>query len=116
QYGFATSADTTIPKNTPIYPRIDQAITHYPYDPRKAEQLLTEAGWTKGTDGVFKNAAGQPFDAEIRATSENGQVAQVVADYWKRVGLNSATYVIPAAQLNDQEVRVGFPFASLTAN
>ena len=30
----------------------DRATTHYPYDPRQAEQLMTEAGFRKGANGL----------------------------------------------------------------
>ncbi len=116
QYGFSTAADTLVQRNSPLYARVDAAISKYPYDVRRTESLLNEAGWTKGADTQFRNAAGQTLDTEIRATSENSQLALIVVDNLKRAGFNSTPFTIPAAQLNDQEVRTSFPFAGLTNN
>ena len=116
QYGFSTAADSNVPRNSPLYPRVEQAITKYPYDLRRMEQLLGEAGWTRGTDGSFRDASGQTLDIEARVTSENTQLAQIVADWWKRAGLNATPYTIPRAQLNDQDVRTNYPGVGMSAN
>ena len=51
--------------NSPITPALaayyDPSLaSKYPYDPTKAKDLLTQAGWTAGPDGVLQKN-GQPF-------------------------------------------------------
>jgi peptide/nickel transport system substrate-binding protein len=51
--------------NSPITPALaayyDPSLaSKYPYDPAKAKDLLTQAGWTAGSDGVLQKN-GQPF-------------------------------------------------------
>jgi len=51
--------------NSPITPALaayyDPSLaSKYPYDPTKAKDLLTQAGWTPGPDGVLQKN-GQPF-------------------------------------------------------
>lgn len=58
--------DKTIPAHGPIGPAnpfywagVEEM---YPYDPEKATQLLTEAGWTPGSDGVLVNKDGKRLE------------------------------------------------------
>ena len=44
----------------------DRAVTHYPYDVRRAEQLMGEAGFAKDRDGQFTSATGERPTLEIR--------------------------------------------------
>ena len=36
---------------------IEKAVLKHTYDPRRAQELMAEAGWTKGSDGFFQNAS-----------------------------------------------------------
>ena len=47
------AADTIPPRTSPSYPQIERVITKYPYDPRRADQLLGEVGFAKAGDGVY---------------------------------------------------------------
>jgi microcin C transport system substrate-binding protein len=48
-----------------LYPNYqNRAVPVTPYDPNKARELLTEAGWTVGPDGILQKD-GQPFDITI---------------------------------------------------
>jgi peptide/nickel transport system substrate-binding protein len=35
----------------------DPSVPPYPHDPRAAQQLLKDAGWTRGPDGILRNGA-----------------------------------------------------------
>src|SRR5467141_2695576 len=61
------------------------------YDKAKAEGLLKDAGWTKGTDGILANAAGKKFSLTISTNSGNQEretLAQVAADQYKQLGID----------------------------
>src|SRR5439155_21176945 len=51
--GDSTPADTFISPAEPSFAAVDQAISKYPYDPRRADQLLNEAGFPKDRDGLY---------------------------------------------------------------
>lgn len=62
----------------------------YPYDPAKAKALLDDAGWKVGSDGI---RAKDGVRLSLLMDSPNGsyqadkETAQVLADYWKAVGI-----------------------------
>jgi len=62
----------------------------FPYDPAKAKQLLDEAGWVPGKDGIrAKNGVrlALDFDTTNGSYLMDKEIAQVMADYWKDVGI-----------------------------
>ena len=72
------------------YPSI--ALEPYKFDKAKAEQLLKDAGWTKGADGILANAAGKKFSLTISTNSGNQEretLAQVAADQYKQLGIDA---------------------------
>jgi len=67
-------------------------LEQYKYDKAKAEQLLKDAGWTKGSDGILANAAGKKFSLTISTNSGNQEretLAQVAADQYKQLGIDA---------------------------
>ena len=58
----------------------------YRYDPAKAKALLAEAGWTPGSDGICRNAAGEALSIELSTTAGNRLrelQEQVLQSQWK---------------------------------
>lgn len=71
-------------------PHNDPNLKPYTYDPDKAKQLLDEAGWVSGQDGIReKNGVrlALNFDTGNGAYLMDKEIAQVLADYWKDVGI-----------------------------
>lgn len=76
--------------------RLKGRLVVYPYDPARAAELLGDAGWRRGGDGIARAAGGQPMEFEYRATRSTE--AQVIADLWKTVGM-VANIVLPSPAL-----------------
>jgi peptide/nickel transport system substrate-binding protein len=56
---------------------------HVPqYDPKEAERLLDEAGYTKGADGIRFRATGKAGAWDVTSN-----LVEVIRDYWKQVGV-----------------------------
>lgn len=70
----------------------DSQLEQYKYDKAKAQQLLKDAGWTPGSDGILVNKDGKKFNLTISTNSGNTEretLAQVAADQYKQLGINA---------------------------
>jgi peptide/nickel transport system substrate-binding protein len=100
-FGQAVPADSSV--------SVDQWVhtttkTQYPYDLKKAQQLLDSAGWVKGADGVrAKN--GVRMEWELRTNAGNKvreTLVSVLADQWQQLGAAVTTRLVQFPQLVTQ--------------
>jgi peptide/nickel transport system substrate-binding protein len=66
-----------------------QGVPKYPFDAKKAAQMLDDAGWKLGPDGV-RAKEGVRFNVELVVQSGSvalGQVMQIIAEQWRQVGV-----------------------------
>jgi peptide/nickel transport system substrate-binding protein len=115
--GLAPVADSWIPPNHGLRNDLAASIPQYPYDPARAQQLLAQAGWAKGADGVLVHQPdGERFDIEIWANQGFGAEKEVgvVADNWKAVGVAAAPFFVPAARAGDREFEATHPGPFIT--
>jgi peptide/nickel transport system substrate-binding protein len=107
--GEGRVADTLLP--TELYTQeVDRAISKYPHDVNRAAQLLTEAGFSRGADGFYTSVEGR-FRPEVR-TIAGGQIERemtILADAYRRSGVDAQEFVVPAAQSSDGQVLASFP-------
>jgi peptide/nickel transport system substrate-binding protein len=112
QAGLVPVAHTFLHPNEPEYREVEQSIVRYDYDPRRASQLIEDLGFTRGTDGVFRDAANQRLALELRTSPEQDiQVKTLftLADYWQRVGVAAEPIVMAEQRVRDREYVQGFP-------
>jgi len=79
----------------------DASITQESYDPKKANELLDQAGWVKGADGI-RAKGGVRASLVINTTTGNQlreRVQQVIVDEWKQVGIELKIQNMPSAVL-----------------
>jgi len=65
-------------------------LNDYKYDPSKAEQLLQQAGWAKGSDGIYAKI-GQKLEFSLVTSASNvirETLIQVAAEQYKQIGIN----------------------------
>lgn len=93
------------------FAEIDRAVAKYPYDLARAEQLIGEAGYTKGRDGLFINASGERFSPEMRAIAggSDEQELSALTDLLHRAGVNLQPVAVAAAQATDGQFVATFP-------
>lgn len=78
-----------VSQSTPAYRTGDP----YPYNPGKAAQLLTQAGWTKGSDGIYTKG-GKPLAIKLVYgpgfifTQEGATVLQALQEQWRTAGFD----------------------------
>ncbi len=104
--GLTQRADFFVPIGDPVLGlATSRGLPQFKYDPSRAAQLMSEAGWTKGTDGVFRNAAGA-FKIAVATSNEgsNPQEAAVVASQLSAAGFSAdpAPYFQTVANRNEQ--------------
>jgi peptide/nickel transport system substrate-binding protein len=109
--GQGTPADTFILPQVEYFDAVKRAVATYPYDPRRAEQLMSEAGWGKGGDGFYVHPTAGRFTIEIAvaAGGRNDSEVAIMADGLRRVGYDATIRVIPRAQITDRQMRVALP-------
>lgn len=109
--GRAIAAYHWVPPIDPTYPAVVRAAPRFEYDPARAEALLREAGWVKGSDGRARNAAGDTLFIPIQTLPPEDQQldAAVVANNWKAVGITSEVQRLSPAEWRDNELRSKFP-------
>jgi peptide/nickel transport system substrate-binding protein len=114
---LGTPADSWFRDTDALRPLVEDAIPRFPYDPAPAAQLLAEAGWTPGGDGVLVHQpSGERFDLEIWNTESSGaeKETSIVASFWKAAGVNATLNIIPAARIPDREYRSKLPGVGLS--
>ncbi|KIZ40507.1 hypothetical protein OO17_17480 [Rhodopseudomonas palustris] len=95
--GYAKAAGELLPP--PMFGTNGRAVDKY--DPEKAKQLLTEAGYPKG----FGITLGTPNDRYIN----DAQVAQAVAQMLARIGITTKVDAQTASQFFSRRNKLDFP-------
>jgi peptide/nickel transport system substrate-binding protein len=88
---------------SPLSKYFAENLPSYGYDPERAKQLLEEAGWTPGPDGIRVNTKGERLSLSYITTAGDRTrelVQQVLQAQWKAVGIE--------ARIENQPSRVLF--------
>ena len=108
--GAGIMASNPFPPNERYSSQTERAAIRYPYDVRRAEQLMTEAGYSKDPDGVFSHPTQGRFSTELRtnASDQFETEMHVVADSWRRAGFDISEAITPPALVQDGQTRASF--------
>jgi peptide/nickel transport system substrate-binding protein len=104
-YGKQPVAHTWLPER---HEGFNANVRKYNYDPARARQLLTEAGFTPGPDGILRDSKGQRFEITIMTTAGNAQreqVQQIMKESMRAVGIDLKIDNRPAGVLFGQVTR-----------
>lgn len=109
--GEATLADSFVPPTVEYFAVVDRVVAKYPHDARRAQKLMNEVGFSKGTDGIYAHPVLGRFAGEIRvtATPQAETEVEIMADAWHRAGFDLREAAVPPAQSRLGEVRAAFP-------
>ncbi|HYF64388.1 MAG TPA: peptide ABC transporter substrate-binding protein, partial [Herpetosiphonaceae bacterium] len=97
-FGKAPIMNSILPEEHWAYPPAGQGLETYVYDPERAGQLLDEAGWTLGADGIRAKDGRQMSKIQFYTTENNQSrqaVAQVIQENLKQVGIDIELNFVP---------------------
>lgn len=98
----------------------ERAVTKYPFDVRRAEQLMAEVGYIRGTDGFYASPSDGRFRAEVRGVSggQEEQDTTIVAGYLKeaRAFENTMELLPSSTRAVDNKTKGTFPGLTLNNN
>jgi peptide/nickel transport system substrate-binding protein len=115
--GEGIMTESPVSPNADYFPEVDRASVKYLYDVRRSEQLMAEAGFTRGTDGVYRSPRGERFATELAVlqSPQNESEMSVMAATWRSTGFNFREVVWPAAQPRDAHLRNTAPGLTTTS-
>lgn len=80
-----------------------EGVPEYPYEPQRAMELLTRAGWRRfSLNEPLRNAAGEPLAFSLMVTNDqvDQAIAQLIIEQWARIGVSVTVQSVPSLALN----------------
>jgi len=107
--GDGILADGVVPPMSIWGPAAERGAIKYPYDLRRSEQLMAEAGFARGADGQYANVDGRfTFEVKTNAAADNEAEVTVLASGWRQSGFDANEAVLPSALAQNPEARATF--------
>jgi len=102
-----------------LYPLVKDSFPNFSYEPRRAQELLAQAGWSPGPDGVLVHQpSGERFEYEVLIRPGDGPLRQgsIIRDYWKAVGVTLELHPLTPAEANDNQMQATRTGAMMVTN
>jgi peptide/nickel transport system substrate-binding protein len=114
--GMGAVADSHWFPDEALFTQVDAAAVRYPYDLTRARQLLAQAGWEPGPDGVLGHRpSGERYETELRINQTLSEKAgTIIADEWKKLGIAATPSPIPPARSADRQYVAQHPGPYIT--
>jgi len=103
--GFATPQSTVIPIVLGHW--VNPNTPKYDFNLTKAAQMLDDAGYKPGSDGIRVNSKGVRLALKIEVPSnyaEEYRAAQIIAGWWKEIGIDATAMITDVGTLADEVV------------
>ena len=103
--GFAVPQNTVIPVVLGHW--VNPNTPKYDFDLKKAAQMLDDAGYEPGSDGIRVSSKGVRMTLKIEVPSnyaEEYRAAQVIAGWWKQIGIDATPMITDVGTLADEAV------------
>lgn len=114
--GKGLTTDTLLFPTLDYYSVVDRSTARYPFDVRRSEQLMNEAGFRKDAGG-FYTTAGVRLNFEVRniQSAQNDAERSIIADGWRRAGFEMIEDVFTPVQTRDGQALGTFRSLSITS-
>lgn len=109
--GEGIMTETPIPPGVEYGAQVDAASVKYPYDPRRTDQLMAEAGYQKSSDGLYAHPAMGRFSADFGTfqSPQNENEMSIITATWRQLGFEMRETVFPSVQARDYALRNTHP-------
>jgi ABC-type transport system substrate-binding protein len=109
-YGLGVPTDSLIAPNSIWGRAAEQGAVKYPYDLQRTEQLMAQAGYQKGSDGVYTSPSeGRlAWTTQTNAGSDNESEMSVLASGWRQAGFDVQESFLSASEARNPEKRSTF--------
>src|SRR5437879_916413 len=88
----------------------DRGAVKYPFDPRRSEQLMGEAGFAKGPDGIYSSPTEGRLSFDVKGNAGATEpLLSFLAAGWRKAGFDAQESVLPAALGQNPELRATYP-------
>jgi len=111
QFGLTSVAHSFLQPNQPQNREIEAQLPRYEFEPRRAEQMIGDLGYTKASDGFFRDAGGERLSVELRTTAQvdlQPAAQLIIADSWQRTGVAVEQMMIPVQRIREAPFRATF--------
>jgi peptide/nickel transport system substrate-binding protein len=111
QGGLTGVAHVYLNPSEPEYKDVENSVVRYEYDQRRAAQMIQDLGYSKGTDGLYRDETGQRLAVEMRTygVKVSDRATVVIADEWTRFGISTEPIIVPPQRIRDREYLATFP-------
>ena len=106
------TSETIIPPTMQYYDLVERTVVKYPHDPRRTEELFTEAGFRKGGDGIWaggENNERMSLQFLSGSGTRNQRERAVISDAWRKLGIEVEESQFPASGTTDPQIRATAP-------
>ncbi len=105
--GLSPVADTWFSPLNRWKTEVGDNVPRYPFDLRKAQDLMTQAGWNRGSDGILVHSqTGERFDYKVHIQeAKSAQDQAIVSDMWKAIGVNAQQTALPIPRDREAEAK-----------
>lgn len=109
--GLVGVSDTYLSADEVKWAWVKDVVVKYDYSPRRAQELFAEAGWRPAADGMLVGARGERVTLPLWSfpSGPNEAGHPVLADFWKKAGIEVDGSIIPPARATNQVEIASFP-------
>jgi peptide/nickel transport system substrate-binding protein len=105
-------SETIMPPTMRYFADVERIVMKYPFDPRRTEELLTEAGFRRAGDGIWtggENSERMSLHFLSGSGTRNQRERAVISDGWRKMGLEVEESQFPASGTTDPQLRAITP-------
>jgi peptide/nickel transport system substrate-binding protein len=102
--GLGKPGQTEVPSVYPAYFGFAPGATPRTFDPAKANQMLDDAGYAKGADGVRTDKQGKPLELRLMGRNSDPthqQLAEFIQPWLRDIGIAVEVSMVTPNQVND---------------